>query len=565
MSRSLARSAARAGLVLALAAALLGQPTESAADGAWPQFHGDGRHAGLGAAAGPRSLALAWYASGTTDVDGSAAIDAQGRVYYAHVDGTLRALHPDGGERWVYKDTGRQVTTIYGTPVIGQDGRIIVGDTRGRLRAFNADDGTIAWTVANLGSIRGPAAVGLDGMIYVGSDARQLYAFDGDGNEKFRLAAAGDIAAAPAIGPGGDVYWGASDGRLRRMNALGSVNWDVTLGGPILSSPAIGPDGTVYAGAGADVVAVDGASGAVKWRHGSGGEVWTTPAIGPDGTVYVGSDSGVFRAIGPSGAVKWEVQTGGAIRSSAAVGPDGVVYFGSGDANVYAVDADGRRLSTYRALDAVHGAVAMGPTGLIYAGSRDNRLYALKDSARPFSQSPPDRLGGDLLRDPQTGKVYVLVDGLRRHIPDPTTQLLLGLAGPLPINATGAELFRYPEGAPLPALAEGSLVRAANGPIYVIRDGKRVWIRSLADFEAGGYHWETVIVAEDRLVRSLPLALEDGTLVHGTDERVYVVEGGQRRWITSEAVLGARGYTWSMVHFVTDGAVRAVPEGAPVA
>ncbi|HEU5315260.1 MAG TPA: PQQ-binding-like beta-propeller repeat protein, partial [Chloroflexota bacterium] len=422
-----------------------------------------------------------------------------------------------------------------------------------------------AWTATGFGAIRGTPAVAPDGTIYFGTDAGELVSLDSTGRERYRLRAERDVTGSPAIGPDGDVLWGSLDSQLRRSAGDGTGIWSVTLDGPIASAPAISADGaTVFVGAGSSIVAVARDSGAVRWRVGAGAPVTVTPAIGPDGTVFAGADNGTFFAIRPDGSARWQAQTGGTIRSSAAVSGDGNVYFGSGDAIVYAYSPDGQRLSTYRALDAVHGAAAIDSAGTVYLGSRDNRLYAFRENARTFAQSPADRLGGDLVREPATGRVFVIVAGRRRHIPDPITQLILGLVGPQPLTLNGAEANRYPEGAPLPALAEGRLVGTSNGPLYVLRSSKRVWIRSLEEFAAGGFSWDALATTEDIVTRSIPLTIESGMLVKGGGDRVYLVEGNQRRWITSAEAFSARGYQWSQVHLVPESSLANLPEGASI-
>ena len=558
--RSAARAVAGAGLlslVVALAP-LSGTAGVALADaGPWAQFHGTAQHTGYSATAGPRSVMLAWYGLFSDDVDASPAIAADGTIIGVSTDGNLQAFNPDGGQRWAVSLGSR----VLMSPVLGQDGKVLVGDAAGRLRALNPSDGTFAWSKTGLGTVRG-VVVAPDGTIFAGTDLGLLVAFDPDGTEKFRLQAAAGVTSAPALAANGDVYWATQDRHLARTTSTGNTIWSVAFDdGVIASSPAIGPDGTIVAGAGASLLAISPDSGAVKWRIGLGAPVTTTPAVAPDGSVYAGSDNGLLTAATGAGQVRWQYQAGGAIMSSPALGPDGLIYFGSGDANFYVLDQSGQKVSNYRALDAVHGAVAVGPTGLVLAGSRDNRLYAFKDSARSLTESPADRLGGDLARDPATGKVYVIVDGQRRYIPDPVTQQILGLAGPLPINLQPNELLRYPEGPALPAIREGTLLQESNGPIYVIKNGQRVWVRSLAEFAAAGYAWESVVQADDRVVRSIPLVSTDGLLLKGAGERVYQVSGNLRHWVTTAAVLAARGYTWSQVHYVSDAALGAIPEG----
>jgi outer membrane protein assembly factor BamB len=557
-----ARIAATGGLALLVAAGL---PVSASADaGPWPQFLGASQHNGLAGTSGPRSLTLAWYQATNDDITASAVIGNDGSVYVTSTGGGVIGVSAEGGLRWTFTAGAR----IYGSPAIMDDGRIVFGDLNGRVRALNPD-GTVSWTLQTRTSMRGTPAIAPPGSpnagtIYIGADNGQLIAIDADGHEKFRQRAGGAVVGAPAISAAGDVFWSGLDRRLRRTGSNDVQIWDVQLDGDNVSAPAVGPDGTVYVGAGSSIEAINPDSGAVKWRAGVGGAVQTTPAVGPDGTVYAGSENGLFTAVTAGGATKWQVQTGGAVRSSAAVGSDGAVYFGSGDGTFYAFDADGKRLGTYRALDALNGAVAIAPNGNAFVGSNDNRIYAIGDVARHFTESPAERLGGDVVRDPATGRVYVIVGGKRRYIPDPATQAILGLIVTVPQNLGASELVRYPEGPPLPALAEGTLLQAGNGPIYVIRNGKRTWVRSLDEFVKGGYSWDAVIAADERLLRSIPLALDNGFLIKGTDDRIYLVENGQRRWITSAAAFESRGYTWSMVHFVANDAIAALPEGPQV-
>ncbi|MGI8423514.1 MAG: PQQ-binding-like beta-propeller repeat protein [Chloroflexota bacterium] len=511
------------------------------------------------AAIGPRQLTLRWYVSTAADVDGAPAIAPDGTVYVASTNGTIYGLSADGGQRWSISAGA----SVLGSVALGPEGRLYVGDSRGRFRAIQQVDGTVLWSLDGYGAIRSTPAVATDGRIYFGTDAGELVSLEPDGRERFRLRAELDVTGAPAIGPEGDLIWGSRDGKLRRASTGGDGSWTAVLDGPILSAPVLSAEGsTVYVGSGQSVLAVDRASGGVRWRVGAGADVVVTPAVGPNGAVHAGALNGQFFAISPAGEVTWQAQAGGQIRSSAAVSSDGNVYFGAGDAIVYAYSASGQRLSTYRALDAVHGAAAIDAAGTVYAGSRDNRLYAFRENARTFAESPPDRLGGDLVRDAGTGRVFVIVAGRRRHIPDTATQLLLGLAGPLPLTLNAAEANRYPEGPALPALGHGSLARAANGPLYVVRDGKRVWIKSLDEFAAAGLRWEDVRDLEDIVVRSVSLQTESGLLVKGGGDRVYLLEGGVRRWVSTEAAFEARGFSWSNVHLVSESFLGNVAEGA---
>jgi outer membrane protein assembly factor BamB len=562
--RALGARALATAFALPLGAVLTRTPLVTpayAAAGPWAAYRGNNRQSGLSGSPGPRLLTMAWYVSLADDVASSAVIANDGSVYISANNGRVMARLPDGGEKWTF-EAG---TRVYASPVLGADGEVLIGDTRGRFRALRSEDGTIAWTVSGLGSVRATAAVAEDATVYVGTESGVMLALEArnQGKEKFRVTARSGIVTAPAIADNGDVIWAAQDEELRRMNARGSLIWQKGYGGEIRSAPAIAPDGTVYVGAGGNVVAVNGGSGDVKWTAGTGGSVFASPAIGPDGTVYIGADNGKLLAYSPSGAPKWEYQTGAPILGSAAVSADGIVYVGSSDATVYAFAPNGERLSSYRALDAVEGSIALGADGTVYAGSKDNRLYALRDNVRSVTPSAADRISGEVVRDPASGRVFVIVDGQRRFIPDPETQQLLGLTTPLPRNLNAAELARFPEGAPLPSLKNGAVIRQSNGPIYVIRDGQRLWLRTAEDLAAAGASPAQAQTIEDRLIRTVPLSLQDGFLLKGTGERVFVYGGGTRSWLQTPEALNARG-DWSQVHFISDAALNAIPEGQAI-
>ena len=86
-------------------------------------------------------------------------------------------------------------------------------------------------------------------------------------------------------------------------------------------------------------------------------------------------------------------------------------------------------------------------------------------------------------------------------------------------------------------MSEGALIRAANGPLYQIRGGRRVWISSFEELAAAGLDSAQATPVEDRVLGSLPLAIQDGMLVRTAGERVYLVENGQRRWVRTAEVL----------------------------
>ena len=555
----------RCRLVALLLVATVGLwPAVVAADGLatapWPMHQGDAQHSGRSTAAGPAEPTLAWSVTSDAAFAAGAVIGASNSIYVVADDGHVRMFSPNGQELW----SRRLGAKVGATPALTAQGDVLIAALDGTLHALDQANGATRWTFDSGSDIRGSPAVAADGSIVFGTDAGDLFVLTPAGQERSRRRAGGGAAifGPPTIGPGDVIYWGAQDARVYAGSIHGGVLWSKQLRAPVEAGPVIGADGTVYVAANS-LWALDPLLGAERWHAPTGGHVRATPAVGTDGTVYVTAASGLVSAIAPDGAVRWTYQTGGDLRASPAIAGNGLIYVPAGDSLLYVFDASGQLVGTFKTFDGLWASPAIGSDGRLYLGGRNQRFYALQEGGRVFGQSPPDRLGGNLLRDPVTGRVFVLVDGIRRHIPDPTTQLLLGLAGRT-VNATALELARYPEGAPLPTIHEGTLLRSQNGPVYVVQDKRRVWVRSMAQFIAGGYRWAEVRTVDDRVIRSQALEPSEGLLLAGSGDEVYVIEAGKRRWISSLAAFAARGYRWDQVHPVSDTALQAIALGAPI-
>ena len=554
---------------LVLVLALLPVPSLAAglAPGAWPMHQHDARHTGRAAVSGPTDPQLAWYFLAQASFTAGAVIDAQGTIYIASDDGIVRALRPDGHELWKHelaKPSGRFKLPIPvdSTPLLTAGGELLVAARDGVLYAFATGDGVKVWDYDTGADIHASPAIASDGRIVLPAGAGDLLILNPDGTKHKRLHSEGSIRTAPAVGDNDVVYWG-DDNHVAYAGSLGGSRlWSSRLDAPITAGPVVADDGTVYFGT-TKLWALDGNNGNVLWKTELGARLLGTPALGTDGTIYVTTEDGRVAAYTTAGLLRWTYRTGGTLHAGPVVGANDLVYVAAGDSLVYVLGAEGNVLGTFKTLAGLRAPPALGADGRLYIPGGDKRLYALREGGRDFAQSPPDRLGGDLLRDPATGKVYVLVDGLRRHIPDPHTQLLLRLTGVSQV-ATPVELVRYAEGAPLPALNNGSLLRSAHGPAYVLQGNRRVWIPSLETLTAGGYRWEQVQTVSDRLMRSLALDTQEDYLVKGSGAEVYLIEGGKRRWITTAAVFAARGYRWDQVHFVSNMDLEAIPLGDPL-
>ncbi|CAB4880940.1 unannotated protein [freshwater metagenome] len=65
--------------------------------------------------------------------------------------------------------------------------------------------------------------------------------------------------------------------------------------------------------------------------------------------------------------------------------------------------------------------------------------------------------------------------------------------------------------------------------------------------------------------RQQGVAISDGALVKGTQDRVFVIDGGLRRWVPSIEILISRGWTWDSIRTIPDDVLLTIPIGLPVA
>jgi outer membrane protein assembly factor BamB len=515
-------------------------------------FRGSNGHTGAFPVIGPQSLNLKYFVTADDDVNASVAVGSDGTAYMASRDGAVRAISAAGVELW----KSSLGASTEGAPVLTPDGQLLIlGDQKGRVKAWNAKTGDGAWVTPSYGQVLGPVTVGARGRIWFASTDQRLIALDPDGSLHRTVILPADSIGSPAISADNSIYVATVDNRLRKYSPDGDQLFATDLPYSPSTAPVVAENSAVTLGVASEVIRVDGSNGAIVWRKSLGVRIRSMPAVSPDGNAYIGVDDGRVVAIGPNGNMLWSAQTGGAVISAPAVDQAGTVYVGSGDAILYAFDRSGARVATYRAFDAIDSPITIAPDGTVFAGSRDNRLYAIRDDLRRFTSSPADRVGGDLIRDRGTGRVYAILNGTRRWIPDPVTLERLGLGSRVPRALTEAEIGKIVAGPDLPALTEGSVIRSTTGASYRIVDGQRTWIPE-GDPNA--------VDAPDQVIRSVALVVSNGAAIKGTDDRVYVVENGFRRWVESAVALRAMGISWSAVHLVTDAYRDSVPVGLPI-
>jgi hypothetical protein len=114
-----------------------------------------------------------------------------------------------------------------------------------------------------------------------------------------------------------------------------------------------------------------------------------------------------------------------------------------------------------------------------------------------------------------------------------------------------------------PRFADGTAVREENSYlIYKIVGGAKIWFVSADEFRALGYNLAQVIVVPSGSLASVPNIPADGTLIRERSSfAVYLMDGGNRRWIQNKRIFDAAGFTLNMVQVVANGALGSIPTG----
>lgn len=92
----------------------------------------------------------------------------------------------------------------------------------------------------------------------------------------------------------------------------------------------------------------------------------------------------------------------------------------------------------------------------------------------------------------------------------------------------------------------------------ILLSGRHLYLqRSTPDFER-----DFTIVPQGAFFQAfLSAKLEDGDLVKGAGEKIYLIENGIRRWIPTGEIFLAHGYRWDKVRQIDDRDLDAIPLG----
>lgn len=298
---------------------------------------------------------------------------------------------------------------------------------------LSAQPGEIKWTVPTNIVGWGSPAIGPDGIVYVGDNDGYLYAILDNGDTFTHkwgpVKLADDIGeCCPTLTSDGKRLYIGSNTRPAKMFCIntkdGSLNWSYTIppnsslyGGGLISSPGLSHDEkTIYFGTGpwdSDLepgpttwlddrfFALEdlGETFKVKWIFKPNDQTdavrfsfFGNPAIDSDGSIYIGSFNGYFYKLKDntdSCSVLWKyafkrklstsVTLFQEVWGSPTIGPDRTVYITTNDWRLWAFNPDGKVKWYFDTDHETWTTPVFTNNGLIVFGSEDGYMYGLKD------------------------------------------------------------------------------------------------------------------------------------------------------------------------------------------
>jgi len=247
---------------------------------------------------------------------------------------------------WDIADSNaRELTGVYGDPIVAKDGNVYLGDYNGFIYVFrpgdfnsNSSEKPKAGSLSMGDKVIGGLALDESGNVLYVTAGNSLYSVntrdlvtriqnkDAAVKVSKLFSASGDLWTTPVLA-NGRTFVASLDGNLYAVDPTsGKEQWRYSSGAGLVARPEIS-SGTIYTGGlGGSLVAVDASDGKQKWVFKAASWVWSRPVIS-GGKVYIGDFDGNVYALDPStGDEAWKFALGkGSIRGSVAVTSNAIV------------------------------------------------------------------------------------------------------------------------------------------------------------------------------------------------------------------------------------------------
>lgn len=250
-----------------------------------------------------------------------------------------------GDQVWQYPSEADNSLLFFATPVLTEDGQLLVGSV-GTTHSFISLDpasGAEKWAQpfsGAKGTWVAPPLV-MNGTIYAPNTDGFLYFLDMNGKQTANpLELGGSLWSAP-VTDGELLYIASLDHHLHILDLDGNpIGEPIDLGGASPSSPTVG-EGGVYAGSFNATVGFVSSNGEFQTAAEASNWLWGSPAF-DNGVLYFADLNGnIYSVDAATGSQNWgELKPDGPIVASPLVAGD-QVYFGSENGTFIALDRDG--------------------------------------------------------------------------------------------------------------------------------------------------------------------------------------------------------------------------------
>ena len=149
--------------------------------------------------------------------------------------------------------------------------------------------------------------------------------------------------------------------------------------------------------------------------------------------------------------------------------------------------------------------------------------------------------------------VYVIVFGVACRVTDASTLSLLGFDSNLIRPISDDQLKKIPQ--------EPMLIKGNGSPVYIVNNGKAVWIPSEKIFNALGFEMKRVMKVKDDIISKISTST---FLIKGQDQKIYLVDKDKRYWISNADLFNRLGYDWNAVITLRQSQIDNIPEGEPI-
>ncbi len=377
----------------------------------WTQYRRELRHRGDAhpEARFPRPASLAaarvWTSDPAAIGDYSAAKSsptvAGEDVFIGVDDGTLRCLDRETGvERWRFRTRRADVEDaqatsdhhgIHGTAAVDAEGRVFIGDYSGWLYAIDVEDGSLLWE-RKLGGSIGASPVLHQGYIFIAVEFPdpdgQIFVVDAaTGDSWYETPKLGNHPhSSVSIDPDRGWMWVGSNNGL--LSAFDFVNrrplWAAEMldaQGDIKSTAAVGHGRVYITSWDHHLHVLDVESGARLWDFAAQDLSMSSPSLA-DGLVLFGSHDGVLYAVvdegdpEADGALAWSLRLGPSIIASPTVVESaGLVFIGDNAGRLSMVDLATGELLDSVALDGKLSGVPVVVDGELYAADAAGSVW----------------------------------------------------------------------------------------------------------------------------------------------------------------------------------------------